>query len=174
MSKCTIIASIAFAKFIKGVKNMLKNELDEKVQQYRQKQYVSPEERTKQEKRHKAEVKEAANYAAKCIWEKISKKFIANCKKDEPVILFMGISEHPCNTEDNGNVYYKFCSDSQYRKLFSFKKIRYIKETMEAICKIADEEGISCISECYEPRMRRFLTYTTASWYRFTYYPPEQ
>lgn len=164
------MASIALAKFIKGVKNMLKNELDEKVQQYRQKQYVSLEERTK----CKTEVEEAANYAAKCIWKKIRKKFIANCKKDEPVILSMGISKHPRNLEDDGTVYYRFCDGFQYRRVFLVKTVRYIKETMEAICKIADEEGIACIYEGYEPRVRRFLTYTTANWYKFIYYPPEQ
>lgn len=149
---------------------MLKNELDEKVRKYKLEKYGTPEERAEREKKHRAEVKEVANYEAKLVWEKMRKKFIANCKDDQPITFSMGIGDNVCV----GTVFYRRYSWQQYRKLFLFRKVKYIGETMDAIIEIAKQDGIGVTGGIWKSRMRRFLVYESANWYTFTYNPSKR
>lgn len=115
-------------------------------------------------------VEEVSNYEAKLVWEKLRKKFVANCKDDQPITISMGIGENVCV----GTVFYRRYAYQQYRKLFLFRKVQYIEETLEKILKLAKQDGIEVSNGIWESRMRRFLVYESANWYTFTYNPSKR
>lgn len=144
---------------------MLKNELDQKVRDYRIKQPPFEEQQAEMAER----IKKDSNY----VWEALKKVFIRKYSVNKPLNIIVGICNNSNDTQGTGHVYFKLEDDILYRRLV-FKKVKYIKETMEAIREIAESEGIICEHDKWEPRLANFLIYRTATWYKFTYEPPEE
>ena len=149
---------------------MLKNKLDQKVRDYRATQPPLEIQQTEMAER----VKKDSNY----VWEALEKVFIRNIDDSKPLTVIVGICNNPTyDPGGTGHVYfaieYNFLSENSYKKLV-FKKVKHIKETMQAICEIAKSQGIIYKFDEDEPRRARFLIYRSAAWYRFTYIPPEK
>lgn len=149
---------------------MLKNKLDQKVRDYRATQPPLEIQQAEMAER----VKEDSNY----VWAALEKVFIRNCNDSKPLTVIVGICYNPkYDPGGTGHVYFTieddFLFENSYKKLV-LKKVKHIKETMQAICEIAKSEGITYEYDAYEPRRASFLIYRTASWYRFTYIPPKK
>lgn len=148
---------------------MLKDKLDQKVRDYRATQ--TPLEI------QQAEMAERVNKDSKYVWEALEKVFIRNCNDHKPLTVVVGICDNKYDPDGTGHVYFTikddFLFEKPYKRLVS-KKVKYIKETMLAICKIAKSEGIIYEFDDYEPRRASFLIHRTAAWYHFTYIPPKK
>lgn len=144
---------------------MLKDELDQKVRNYRINQ--SPPEM--REKEIAEEVKKDSIY----VWEALKKVFIRSCKTDEPIIISIGLCDDGGLVREKNAVYFKTNSMSHYRKLV-FRRLKYPKTTMQSVCEIAKNNGITWKYVTYEARDKNSLTALVGSWYTFTYLPPQK